>query len=67
VGLSESTKNCVRDEQHARDQLQAQWSQFAPSGRATCIVTTEGDGVPPSYVELLTCLQEQLAVRKLQE
>jgi hypothetical protein len=68
VGLDESTKNCVRDEQRARDQLQGQWSQFAPSGRTTCISeTTEGDGVPPSYVELLTCLEEQLAARKLKE
>src|SRR5450759_5239750 len=31
VGLDESTKNCIRDEQTAQNQLQAQWSQFAPS------------------------------------
>lgn len=70
VGLSELIKNCMRQEQQARKQLQAQWSQFAPSGRSICISATtgtEGDGVPPSYVELLTCLQEQLAVRKLED
>jgi hypothetical protein len=68
VGLNESVKNCVHDEQQARDQLQTQWSQFAPSGRSMCTAETkQGDGVPPSYVELLTCLQEQLLVKKLKD
>ena len=66
VGLDESTKRCVQDEQQARDQLQTQWSQFAPSDRALCTSeTTQGGGVPPSYVELLTCLQGQSLVKKL--
>jgi hypothetical protein len=66
VGLDESTKRCVQDEQQARDQLQTQWSQFASSDRAMCTsVTTHGGGQPPSYVELLTCLQGQLLAKKL--
>ena len=65
VGLDESTKRCVQDEQQARDQFQTQWSQFAPSDRALCTSeTTQGGGVPPSYVELLTCLQGQLLAKK---
>jgi hypothetical protein len=68
VGLNESTKNSVRDEQRARDQLQAQCSQFASSGRPTCIsVTTEGDGVPPSYVGIAHLSSGSLAARKLKE
>jgi hypothetical protein len=65
TGLDESIKRCVDDEQQAQDQLQMQWSQFAPSDRVMCTSeTTEGGGVPPSYVELLTCLQgQQLAKR----
>jgi hypothetical protein len=56
----------VHDEQQALDQLQTQWSQFAPSDRVMCTSeTTEGEGVPPSYVELLTCLQGQLLAKKL--
>jgi hypothetical protein len=62
----ESVKSCVHDEQQALDQLQTQWSQFAPSDRVMCTgETTQGDGVPPSYVELLTCLQGQLLAKKL--
>ena len=68
VGLDETTKNCIKDEQNARDQLQTQWSQFAPAARASCSRNeTDVSGVPPSYVELLTCLQDQLAVKKLNQ
>jgi hypothetical protein len=66
TGLDETIKRCVHDEQQAQDQLQTQWSQFAPSDKALCTSqTTEGGGVPPSYVELLTCLQGQQLVKKL--
>jgi hypothetical protein len=65
TGLDETIKRCVRDEQQAQDQLQTQWSQFAPSDKALCTsVTTEGGGVPPSYVELLTCLEGQQLAKK---
>ena len=68
VGLDESTKNCIRDEQTAQDRLQSQWSQFSPAARASCSRNeTDVSGVPPSYVELLTCLQDQLAVKKLNQ
>lgn len=66
VGLDESTKRCISDEQAARDQLQAQWSQFAPSDRAMCTTNaTDVPGVPPSYVDLLTCLQAQQLAKKM--
>src|SRR6266699_1474133 len=66
TGLDETTKRCVLDEQNARDQLQSQWSQFGASDRKMCIrETTEISAVPPSYVELLTCLQGQLLAKKM--
>jgi hypothetical protein len=63
-GLAEEQplKKCVSDEQQARQQLQAQWSQFPKSDRATCTAETNSDDTP-SYVELLTCLQEARQVR----
>jgi len=68
VGLDETTKNCILEEQTARRQLQAQWPQFSPSSRARCSLNeTDVSGVPPSYVELLTCLQEELTVKKLEQ
>jgi hypothetical protein len=70
AGMSATIKRCVDDEQQARDQLQTQWSGFAASDRAMCTTETVGeraddDATPPSYVELLTCLQGQQLARKL--
>jgi hypothetical protein len=64
AGLAEEQplKKCVSDEQQARQQLQAQWSQFPRSDRATCTADTNSDDTP-SYVELLTCLQEAREIR----
>jgi hypothetical protein len=61
VGLSvdQSLKNCVNDENRARQQLMGQWSTFSASSRAQCI-PLENVGGTPSYVSLLTCLQMKL-------
>ena len=60
VGMDEPTQKCIHDEQAARDQLRAQWSKFAPSDRAMCTANeVDVPGAPPSYVDLLTCLQGQ--------
>jgi hypothetical protein len=63
-GLTEQQplNKCTSDEQHALQQLQRQWSEFAKSDRASCTADTTNDDTP-SYVELLTCLQEAQEVR----
>jgi hypothetical protein len=66
AGLNETIKRCVSDEQKAKDQLETQWSGFGSSDRTMCVGSTTNDSaVPPSYVDLLTCLQEQQLARKL--
>ena len=66
AGLNATIKRCADDEQEAKGKLQAQWSQFAPSDKKMCMgLTTDDASTPPSYVELLTCLQGQQIVRKL--
>jgi hypothetical protein len=66
AGLNATIKRCADDEQAAKDQLQTQWSQFAPPDKKLCMgLTTNDASTPPSYVELLTCLQGQQLVRKL--
>jgi hypothetical protein len=66
AGMSGTIKRCVDDEQKAKDQLQTQWSGFASSDRIMCVGSTTNDSsTPPSYVELLSCLQDQQLVRKL--
>ena len=65
-GLAEELplKKCVSDEQQALQELQTQWSQFSNSDRATCIATTNTNDTP-SYVELVTCLEEAKEARGL--
>jgi hypothetical protein len=70
AGMSGTIKRCVDDEQQAKDQLQTQWSGLASSDRVMCTSETVGEksddnSTPPSYVELLTCLQDQQLARKL--
>jgi hypothetical protein len=48
---------CMKDEQTARSQLSAAWDRFAEPMRDNCVQTENNTGGPPSYVELLTCLQ----------
>ncbi|MEA2783785.1 MAG: hypothetical protein QOK29_5381 [Rhodospirillaceae bacterium] len=56
LAVTESMKNCVRDEKQALGQLQKQWSKFPAQKRAGC-VSQNTIGGTPSYVGLLTCLQ----------
>ena len=52
-----SFQACMNDEQTARAQLDASWDRFTPSQRENCVQTENNTGGPPSYVELLTCIQ----------
>jgi hypothetical protein len=65
AGLNATIKRCADDEQKAKDQLQTQWSQYLPSDKKMCNETTDDPATPPSYVELLTCLEGQQLVRRL--
>jgi hypothetical protein len=66
AGMDATIKRCEEDEQRAKDQLQAQWSEFGNSDRTMCVgLTTDNKATPPSYVELLICLQDQQLARKL--
>jgi hypothetical protein len=63
-GLNATIDKCTEDEQKAKDQLQTQWAQYAPSEKKICMGLTTGDASTlPSYVELLTCLDGQRLVR----
>jgi len=48
---------CMKQEDEARDELKAQWSQFSQTDTAACIRLSKSGGVAGSYVELLTCLE----------
>jgi hypothetical protein len=52
----DTTLRCLADEKSAHDQLEKDWTQFAPALRQRCVATTQTGG-DPSYVEVLVCLQ----------
>jgi hypothetical protein len=51
------------DETQAREQLQTEWAQFAPSAKNQCNQEDDVDGTS-SYVELQVCLEMERDVRK---
>jgi hypothetical protein len=57
---------CLREEQKARAQLLAQWTQFPTVDRSYCreLTTLGGD---PTFTELLTCLELRRDARRLRE
>jgi hypothetical protein len=56
VVLGRDKKACLGDETTAQDTLKQNWSKYAASDKNECVgmVTTGG---PPSYVELLSCVE----------
>jgi hypothetical protein len=48
---------CLRDEEDARQTLRQSWATFSASQHEQCI--GEATSGPPSYVDLLVCLQMQ--------
>jgi hypothetical protein len=59
-----SVNICMQDERRARAKLQRQWNTYSRAERVHCRRLTTLGG-PPSYVELLTCLQMASDAEKL--
>jgi len=56
INVGRPASACRADEERARDALAARWSQFQPNARTNCVEGASFGG-PPSYVEVLTCLE----------
>ncbi len=57
IGQGKSSASaCMQNEKQARGQLQKQWNTYSRAERMRC-EQLDTLGGPPSYVELLTCLQ----------
>jgi len=64
VGQGSHLEACMQSEEAARDQLKKSWAEFLASDRTQCVGTaTIG---PPSYVDLLTCLEMKRNARQSQ-
>lgn len=56
VNPGRTVETCVQKEEAARDQLKKSWSRFPAADKAQCASAGKIGG-PPSYIELLTCLE----------
>jgi hypothetical protein len=56
VVLGRDKKACLGDETTAQDTLKQNWSEYAASDKNECVGMVKTGG-PPSYVELLSCVE----------
>lgn len=56
VDLQPNVDECVSSEMQARSLLVAQWKHFSAADKASCVGETSMGG-PPSYIEILTCIE----------
>jgi hypothetical protein len=66
LGGKDDREVCMQDENAARGQLAKEWGQFAPADRERCVRMSTMDRAT-SYVEVLTCLEMDLAAKKLHQ
>jgi hypothetical protein len=59
-----SPERCVQSEEAARDQLKKSWLELPVADKTECVSTVKIGG-PPSYVELLTCIEMKRDAREI--
>lgn len=64
VAMRKDVQGCINEEHAARDKLRDQWSGFPKADRVRCANMTTTGG-PPSYIELVTCLELARDARKI--
>jgi len=59
-----NTKACLDDERGAQDEIIKDWSKYSQTDKTQCVGMVNTGG-PPSYVELLSCLQIMRDAREI--
>jgi hypothetical protein len=65
VVLGRNKEACLADETAAQDTLKQNWAKYAANDKTQCVGMTTTGG-PPSYVELLSCLEIMRDARNIQ-
>jgi hypothetical protein len=66
ISAGRDTESCLADERAALDLLAKGWSDFNAAHKTQCIGNVKTGG-PPSYVELLSCLEVMRDAKKFRE
>lgn len=56
TGIGRPVQACRDDEEKARTALETRWSEYPAGARSSCTADASLGG-PPSYVQLITCLE----------
>jgi hypothetical protein len=66
IAIDRDKEACMSDEKEAQELVTTTWSQYAADDKTQCVgMVTKGG--PPSYVELLSCLEMMGRVRTLRK
>lgn len=55
LSLDTTLRQCLADEKSARDQLEKEWTQFAPALQQRCVATTQTGAIPVMSKSLYAC------------
>jgi hypothetical protein len=66
ISAGRDKESCLADERTARDTLAEKWSAYPAADKTQCIGNVKTGG-PPSYVELLSCLEIMKDAKAIRE
>jgi hypothetical protein len=66
IGHAKAPEACLKHEKEAHEALIKHWSRYAMSDKTSCVGKVSYGG-PPSYVELLSCLEIREHAREIRE
>ncbi len=66
LSMRNDVDGCIRSEEAARDELKSKWNTFPAEAKGRCVEKTFVGG-PPSYIEVLVCLDLALAVKNMKK
>ena len=64
IDIQPNVDGCLASERQARDRLVKQWQEFSSRDKSQCVALTSLGG-PPSYIEVLTCLEMERDARAM--
>jgi hypothetical protein len=64
IVIGRDKEACMGDERNAQDQVVNKWSEFVAADKTLCVGMVRKGG-PPSYVELLSCLEIMRDAKKI--
>jgi hypothetical protein len=66
ISAGRDKESCLADERTAEETLTQSWSKYSATDKTQCIGNVKTGG-PPSYVELLSCLEVMRDAKEIRE